>query len=94
MTAIAHHVTLPASSAPADIADLFVQLLGGYVRGQLAPPEPQWWVDEMKLLGTMNAEMLRALWDCYDGCNSPLGFAGETIHAALNLHGDGEYCAV
>jgi hypothetical protein len=37
---------------------------------------------------------MRALWDQYDGCNSPSGFCGEDIHAELNRRGDGGYCAV
>lgn len=37
---------------------------------------------------------LRALWDRWDGINTVDGYAGEDIHAYLNILGDGEYCAV
>lgn len=50
--------------------------------------------DEIDQCVALGVPMLRALWDCYDGCNAPLGFSDVAIHTALNLLGDGEYCAV
>lgn len=76
----------------AQIAEAFGRLLGARVVN--VTPPPLWWVVEMDELAGWPSDGLRALWDCYDGCNSPLGFAGETIHAALNERGDGAYCAI
>lgn len=78
-----------------DLVDAFAALLSKH-RGieRLRPAPPAWWMRDMEQLRSMPVEMLRALWDCYDGCNSPLGFGGETIHAALNERGDGGYCAI
>lgn len=42
----------------------------------------------------LTVPQLKNLWDRYDGSNSPGGFEGEWIHLALNLHGEGSYCAV
>lgn len=42
----------------------------------------------------LTVQELKNLWDRYDGCNAPGGFDGEAIHMALNLHGEGGYCAV
>lgn len=72
------------------VALAFAQLLAQ----QRRDPLPVWWVREVAQLREMPIEMLRLLWDLYDGCNAPLGFAGETIHAVLNELGDGAYCAV
>lgn len=49
---------------------------------------------ELWRLAELPLATVKALWDQYDGCNSPGGFAGETIHATLNLRGHGDYCAV
>ncbi|WCS27198.1 hypothetical protein LOK46_10395 [Methylobacterium sp. NMS14P] len=46
------------------------------------------------ILKEMPLHLLRGLWDQYDGCNDPEGFEGEAIHLALNMVGDGSYCAV
>lgn len=72
------------------LAEAFATLLSDQRRNRL----PEWWVEETRKLREMPTEMIRLLWDLYDGCNSPLGFAGETIHAVLNERGDGAYCAV
>lgn len=70
------------------LARAFAQLLDDAQR------YPMWWRREMAELRTWPTDLVRVLWDLYDGSNSPLGFAGETIHAALNERGDGAYCAV
>ncbi|SFM82487.1 hypothetical protein [Methylobacterium pseudosasicola] len=46
------------------------------------------------VLKEMPLHLLRGLWDQYDGTNAPEGFEGEAIHLALNMVGDGSYCAV
>lgn len=74
------------------LVEAFAQLIG--VRVVDVTPPPAWWLHEMAVLRDLPTEFVRLLWDCYDGCNSPLGFAGETIHATLNERGDGAYCAV
>lgn len=45
-------------------------------------------------LAKLSVEQLKALWDQYDGINSPGGFWGEEIHRELNQRGAGDYCAV
>jgi hypothetical protein len=55
---------------------------------------PDWMYDDLYRLGGMTRDEVRALWDQYDGCNSPGGISGEAMHAHLNALGDGEYCAV
>jgi hypothetical protein len=49
---------------------------------------------EREALQAKPIEEVKALWDEYDGCNSPGGFSGENIHLVLNLRGEGHYCAV
>jgi len=79
-----------------EIAEAFAALLSKHtgVRVIDVTPAPQWWVAECDALRELPTDFLRVLWDLYDGCNAPLGFGGETIHAVLNERGDGAYCAV
>lgn len=51
-------------------------------------------VRQAEVLKGMPLPLLRGLWDQYDGANAPEGWEGEAIHLALNLAGDGGYCAV
>lgn len=58
---------------------------------------PGWSDDQRRqsrYLNAMPLDRLRALWDDYDGCNEPDGWDGEAIWLALNMVGDGGYCAV
>jgi hypothetical protein len=49
---------------------------------------------KVSALMVMPIELLKALWDRYDGGNAPDGHDGEDIHMVLNMRGCGEYCAV
>jgi hypothetical protein len=49
---------------------------------------------EGQALSKMSVEHVKRLWDEYDGCNSPEGISGESIHLELNKRGEGAYCAV
>lgn len=78
-----------------EIAEAFGKLLSAHRLQVLdVTPLPAWWVAECDALRELPTDFLRVLWDLYDGCNAPLGFGGETIHAVLNERGDGAYCAV
>ena len=69
------------------LAELFAELIGSR-----RPPNP--WAAELRQLEAFSDDDLKALWDQYDGCNSPGGFSDVAIHTALNLRGLGAYCAV
>jgi hypothetical protein len=47
-----------------------------------------------RLFGGKTITELRSMWDRWDGVEPVDGYAGEDIHAYLNILGDGEYCAV
>lgn len=55
---------------------------------------PQWLYDDLSRLSRMTKDQALALWDQYDGSNSPNGISGEAIHHHLNAIGEGSYCAV
>lgn len=49
---------------------------------------------EEQVLNAMSIEQVKSLWDEYDGCNTPGGVSGESIHLNLNQRGHGYYCAI
>lgn len=77
-----------------ELAGAFAKLLRPHWRPPAPYEQQPWYLAEMADLRAAPLEYLRALWDCYDGTNCPLGYAGECVHAVLNERGDGAYCAV
>lgn len=78
------------TASPEDVAIAFARMIE---EGRRIAAAARWW-REHPALAEMAVDELKALWDAYDGSNSPGGFEGEDIHLALNLRGEGSYCAV
>ncbi len=55
---------------------------------------PEWLYQDIWNLRGVPLDELKALWDEYDGGNSPGGFSGEAIHMVLNARGYGDYCTI
>lgn len=81
-----------------NLAELFAAMTQEGLRiAERQKLERQWAEDRARIaamFATKTDEDMRQLWDAYDGCNAPNGFAGEDIHAELNRRGYGDYCAV